>query len=345
MKKLAVLFGYLAMICIALFAWFKMAHYPGANCLVELGSIFFCLGFAPLWTWVRFKSAENTMNKVIDVLAFLSMFFLGVSVVAKALHWGCGQANFCIGSTFLILVILFVVVQAFKESDPWKQLTLHTFSIVAGIALTLTTFMQLTTVPKNTLYDFTSVISTQNKEIQYFTGKSNSFFENFDKNAANGDAAGYYAKAQQVNASCDSLVKFIRPMGEEMMFAADKKQVSFDSIENLCHVDYLDACTEACTSKGKDSIYTVKLNQFKTFMLENTNSRGKEVLDMFFPGMVKDSAQSCCATKSSCSCCCCILLCQLTDLNASILHIRILQAETMNYLQTMQAKAMLRKGE
>lgn len=341
MKKLAVLFGYLALICIALYAWFKIAHFPGADLMVWLGAIFFCLGFAPLWSWTRFKAAENSLNKIISVVAFLTMFFLGVSVIAKALYWGCGMINACIGDTFLIILILLVIIQAFKEGDPWKQLSLHSFSILAGIALTLFTFLQLTTIPKNTLNQFTSVIETQNKEIQYFTGKSNSFFENFDKNAPNADAAGYYEKAKEVNTECDSLTAFIRTMGEDMMFQADKKKVSFDSIQNLCHPYYKKACNETCKVNGKDSIYSVKLEKFRTFMGENTNSRGKEVLDMFFPAPVKDSTQSC-GSNSSCCCCCCTLLCQLTDLNATILHIRILQAETMNYLQTMQAKAMLK---
>ncbi|MHC1707281.1 MAG: hypothetical protein AB9842_07130 [Bacteroidales bacterium] len=339
MKKAAIIAGYLALICIALFAWFKIAHYPGANYLVGIGCALFCLGFAPAFAWIRYKEAGNSLNKIISVISFLAMFFLGVSIAAKALYWGCGVTNACIGYSFLILLIVLVIGQAVQEKDPWKSLSLHSFSILTGIVLTMVTFLEFTTIPKNTIYDFTGVIYTQNKEIQYFTDKSNSFFENFDKNASNGEAAGYYAKAQEVNAQCDSMVAFIKLMGEDLMFAAQKKEIAYDSIQNLCHAYYVPSCDEAC---GNDSLYIVKHEAFRAFFSENTNSRGKEVLELFFPTMVKDSAQDCSTSCSSGCCCCCNVLCRIIDLNAGILHVRMLQAETMNYLQTMQAKAMMK---
>jgi hypothetical protein len=341
MKKLAIVSGYLAMILIALYAVFAVRHIPGANILVSIGCVLFCLVFAPLWSWLRYKEAGSTLNKAISVVAFLTMFFLGVSVIAKALFWGCGIINACIGSTFLILLILLVIIQAFKEGDPWKALTLHTVAIVSGIVLTLVTLLQLTTISKCTLYEFTEVINTQNKEIKYFEGKSNGFFENFDKNAANAAAVGYYEKAQQVNAQCDSMVAILKAVGEEMMSAADKKAVPFDSVQNLCHPGYSKACNESCSKFHNDSTMGIKYEQFRVFMNENTNSRGKELLEMFFPAMPKDTAQGCSSDGGQCcEGCCGTMISQIIGLNANILHIRMLQAESMNYLQTMQAKSL-----
>ena len=92
----------------------------------------------------------------------------------------------------------------------------------------------------------------------------------------------------------------------------------------------------------KDSIYSASFAAFKTFIEPNTNSKGKEILDQFFT--IKDTVYTTpdqtfnwSEFKFRHS-----LIAVLAGLNSDILHIRMLEAETINYLQTMQAKAMLR---
>lgn len=355
MKKLTILFGYLAAICMALFLIFKVGHYPGTFWLMMASCFLFSLVYAPLLFVQRLKAAENLSKKILSVLVFLAMLLAGVTLSAKFAHCSFAQPLACITYTLIILVILFQIWKGIKAKEPKCQLTNHNLAIGMTMVLVLFTFLQMSTLPRGILDEFNCVTGNQDKEITYFTAKANSFFENFDKNAGgNATAENYYVKAQEINAQSDSLVAYIRSVGEEMIQLAEKKPVSFDSLENVCHKANVKAVEEVLYEQHKDSLLQAKMAAYATFVGENTNSRGKEILDAFFTPVQPDSTQACakkcekkCSQASCCGqgCCTCTLICQLSTFRADILHIRMLQAETLNYLQTMQAKAMMKVEE
>ncbi|HRY32675.1 MAG TPA: hypothetical protein P5531_06880 [Bacteroidales bacterium] len=343
MKKLSIFFGYLAVVLIALFAWFKLQHWPGAAVLLLAGCIVFCLGFLPLWFLVRYKQAVSILGKLIVFAAFLTMFMFGFTLLAKSYHWFFAIGLSCAGYSLLIITIILSVIQAFKDPDEVRSLTGHTFSIASALVLTIWVFLELITIPRGMFREFLGVIETQNKEIGYFTEKSNSMFANFDQGAAvNPQAQAYMEKAVQVNAATDSLIAYLKSAGEDLMFMADDEVIPWDSVQNLCNLtDTKAACRYFC-DPAKDSLYHLKYAQYREFMKENTNSRGQEMLDLFFPDMEADSASSCGTDED---CCAYTVTSSLIWINAEILHARMLQAETMNYLQAMYARALNRVSE
>ncbi len=342
MKKLSIFLGYLAVVLIALFAWFKLQHWPGASKLLLAGCIVFCLGFLPLWFLVRYKQAVSVLGKVIVLAAFLTMFLFGFTLLAKSYHWFFDTGIACAAYSLLIITILLSIVQAFKEPDEIKSLTGHTFSIASALVLTIWVFLELITIPKGMFREFLGVMETQNKEIAYFTEKSNSIFANFDQGAtANPQALAYMEKAVQVNAATDSLIAYLKSAGEDLMLMADGENIPWDSVQNLCNLTNTKVGCRYFCDPEKDSLYHLKFGQYREFMKENTNSRGQEILETFFPEMNEDTAS--CANDEDC--CDYTLVSNLIWINGEILHARMLQAETMNYLQAMYARALNRAGE
>lgn len=372
MKKLNLFFGFAAVVFTVIFAFFKACHAPGANISLILGGIFFGLGYGPTLWMLRNKLADTKAKKVFNLLVMITMLFGAVAVLSANFHCPQAQKLTCFFYTLLIVVILYQIYLAVKEKDELSSLGKYAIGLVAALTLTIVSFIDATTVSRSVMDEYNCIYGTQNQEIAYFEGKAGGFFENLDKNAGNPAAAAYYEKAVKVNAMSDSLIAFLKSLGEEMMLAADGKAIAWDSLYQLRHKANKRVVEEILYNQKKDSLLMVKYQEFIAFMSENTNSRGKEILDMFFACCTKDtvatlveqdttaaktdttqalaegkteekSAESC--EEGSCgSCCCepCTLICTLITFNADILHIRMLQAETMNYLQTMQSKALVR---
>jgi hypothetical protein len=198
--------------------------------------------------------------------------------------------------------------------------------------------MEITTIPKAIVGDFDQNIATQRMEIKFFTNKTNSLFENLDKTSNIPAIQEYLKKAEEVRAQSDSMVAFIRSMGESMMFMADERKISFDSTETLCKKANGKVAMKFMAEQKNDSIYNAKLKVYKEFVSGNTNSRGKEILDMFFAQQDSVSTKECNRDNCNSRCNCKSLISVIMDLHADILHIRMLESETINYLQTMQAK-------
>jgi hypothetical protein len=357
MRKLMLLCGYLAVLCTVLFPFFTCCHCTGGNILLWAAFVLFSICYAPLLFIQRNKTADTTIKKIFNVLVLVTMFIAGCAVITKHFHYGCAQGLACATYTLIILAILMQIWMAIKEPDPAKSNCKHNRSMVMAIVLVLFVMLQISTLPRNIMDEFNCVTANQSKEIAYFDAKAKSFFDNFDKNAASNPAAeAYYMKAKEVMAKSDSLIAYVKNVGEDMIFLAEKQKISFDSIENIHRKADRKSVAEVLYKQKKDSLINANMKAYATFVGENTNSRGKEILDIFFPGSVKDTAKSCKMTcKTSCKsdgkdqaccggCCTCTLICQLSTFYADVLHIRMVEAETLNYLQTMQAKALMREA-
>jgi len=339
MKKITLAAGYLAVVCIAIFATHKIMHWPGANVAAIAGSVLFSLIYAPLLYWERLKTSDTMLKKVFNLVVMAAMVFFGGSFLAYVMHWCGNPALACIAYSLMILVILLQVFRAITETESEGSMGRHNLSIVSAIVLTVVVFMELTTMPKSILTDFNQNIATQRLEIQFYTNKTNALFDNLDKTSNIPGVQDYLKKAEAVRAQSDSLIFFIRSMGESMMFMADGQKISFDSTENLCKRGNMKVGEKFMTEERNDSIYQLKLKGYTDFLSANTNSRGKEVLDLFFAKQDSASSAVDCSTTNCCSRCYCkSVISVIMDLNADILHIRMLESETINYLQTMQAK-------
>lgn len=338
MKKVTVVLGYLAVICIAIFATHKFFHWPGANVAAIVGAVIFSLVYAPLLYRERMNTSDTLGKKIFDGVVLAAMVFFGGAFLVQVMHWPGNPALSCIAYSLLIIIILMQIYRAITEEDPDRSLDRHSLAIITAIVLTIVVFIELTTIPKSIVSDFDQNISTQRKEIQFFENKTNTLFENLDKTSNISAIQEYMKKAEDVRVQSDSLVAYIRSMGEAMMFMADEKKVSFDSTENLTKKANTKVGVKFMTENHNDSVYQVKLMAYKEFMSKNTNSRGKEILDMFFVKQDSLNAGDSKGENLGVSRYHKSVISVMMDLNADILHIRMLESETINYLQTMQAK-------
>ncbi|MCX6272350.1 MAG: hypothetical protein NTU44_14280 [Bacteroidetes bacterium] len=342
MKKVTLVLGYLAVISTVLFAIFKFSHLPGARWAIIAGCILFSLGYAPLLMITRNKLADSGLKKFTNIIACLAMLFVGATVLTKTQHWVNNNIIDWMAAIFLILAVLMTIIQSFMQKDPGKSLCGHNKAIILAMATILIMYLGMTRTPNVILNDFNMMIESQNKEIKYYNGKTTAMLENFDKSPSNPAAQAYLQKATEVKARTDSMVVYIRSIGESLIFAAEETKMPFDSMQFVCHKADRTVVKEVFAKEKTDSIYKIKLAAYTSFMTENTNSRGKEILDIFF----KPCDTSCCSgkemKKGCCDGCSPSLIGMLTILNSDIVHLRLLETETVTYLQAMQAKAVLR---
>ncbi len=352
MKKITLILGYLAAICLIIFPFcLTKGSFCTASWLLVIAAVLFSLGYAPLLFIQRQKTADTSWKKVANVLILITMIMAGVTVLAQ--HFLCPVAMGlgCVTYSLIILVIIMQIWKAVKATDPKCSLNNHNISVVAIMVLVLFAFMQATTVPRKVMNEFLGVYYTQQQEIGYFADKAASFMEKFDtKTTDNIKAVEYYTKAKEVTTLADSLVAYLHSLGGEMIQLADKKTVSLDSIEGICHKADRKSVEEVMFTQKKDSILNQKIMAFTTLIDENTSSRGKEMLKALFPECQKDSLESGKDCKSDCStscsgCCCCgpsTLIAQLVRFNSLELHIRMLQSETLPHLQALQYRELTR---
>ena len=130
MKKLMLVSGYLAVICMALFAVHKILHFPGANILEMSAYVLFSVVFTVLFFLERKKLAESGIKKAFNLFILLTMFTFGLGMAAWAFHCPYGMAMLCVASSFLIIVILMQVFFAFQEKDEAKSLSGHNLSLI-----------------------------------------------------------------------------------------------------------------------------------------------------------------------------------------------------------------------
>ncbi len=334
--------GYLSAICILSSFIFKAMHMPGANVLMIAGTVLFIAGFAPLLFFIRNKASENTITKLGNIIAFLAMIVVSAGVMLKFLHLNYSGPVILTGIVLTSIFTLMMVILAIGQKDDRWSINYHSTAIMLMITVSLIAFIWISRTPVQILTDFDQIILTQNNEIKFYDTKTNGIFDNLDKSPNNNAAASFYQKSVEVKTKADSLVNFLRSVGEELMYKADSKSIPYDSILLLKSRANRAVCVELMIEQKKDSIYSASFAAFKTFIEPNTNSKGKEILDQFFT--IKDTVYTTpdqtfnwSEFKFRHS-----LIAVLAGLNSDILHIRMLEAETINYLQTMQAKAMLR---
>ena len=344
MKKLMLVCGYLSAICLAYALYGMYQKMAFSSILLMVGGILFIIGYTPFFFMSKVKSKADPFGKFSVALSAAAavVALIGIYMNIQMTNYAGQVAH--IGAFMILIYAIITGFQAFSQKDEHQSLTLHNTAVLLIIALAFFVFIWKSRTSNQILSDFDQIVMVQNQEIKFFEDKSNSTFENLDKSPSGGAAAAYYQKSLEVKSKSDSLVGYLKALGEEMMYKTDNQPIPFDSITLLKKRANRRIGMEMMITEKRDSIYLAKFAEFRGFMESNTNSRGKELLDMFFTlsdttaykiGKQYTSWSYYRFFRSS------IVI--LTEINADILHIRMLESETLNYLQTMQARAILTK--
>jgi hypothetical protein len=345
MKKLLLVSGYLASVCMAIALWGMFHKMAFSTPALMAGAILFIVVYTPIFLMTKFKENADPVGKFSVLISSIAavLALVGIYMNIEVTNYASTIAHFA--SLLILICAIITAFSAFRQSDSRLSVNLHNTAILLIIALSFFVFIWKTRTPNQILADFDQIIMTQNDEIMFFENKSNSIFENLDKSPGNSTAAAaYYQKSLDVKAKSDSLVGYLQSIGEEMMYKTDGNPISFDSISNLHKRANRKIGKEMMITEKRDSIYLLRLAEFKSFIEPNTNSRGKELLDMFFTVndtiayKIDNNSTSWNYYRFNKS-----VIGIIADFNADILHIRMLESETLNYLQTMQARSLVGK--
>ena len=356
MKKLTLSLGYISVFMVFAAAIFKINHWPGAGVLIVLGGFIFALIYGPLLFSMRNKIGVTGLQKFLNLWVLILMILIPTGFVFKMMHWPGGGIGVMISNIALISFIPLMIIHAVTEKDESKKMILHNDSIVLIFITAFSIFLWFGGMSKYIYNQFLTIDKTTLKEIKFFDNKTNDLFSIFESSVkANATGKKYFDIAAELKIKSDSLVGYIKSIEEELINQTGQEKFSLDSLEKLINKDNYDIPTrlmvgiEQDGKSGKGMEYKNKLISYNEFMVKNTNNRGKSVLELFFNtndpvGQIDREEERYWVTIRFYNI---PLIKVLIDFNLDILHIRMLEAETMEYLQFMGSKEMpvIRKDE
>lgn len=270
------IFGAFAGLFIALSAFFKMMHWPGAAPILIIGGISFTLFYLPLWLIQQGKKGRW----LILIYQFILLEFLCITFVLKTLHWPGSGPLFFIWMNILVFVVFPIsIVQLFKASV--KSLTQFHIIIVlfilagivyAGVNSASSGMNRIAnSFSKNTIQLSHSLEKLQKKNKQLY-----STFDSIREKEQN----VYYHKSLKVKQLTDSTENYLRRFRNHLI--ALQEGVSESEADSMELEDIRD--------KSQSEITTVEVcgrDDYKPRTGEFSGIELKKVLNIF-----KDSVLS-----------------------------------------------------
>lgn len=341
MKKLTLIFGYLSALLMLAGIIFKIQHWPGAGIALVLGCVLFPTAYGIPLVLEKNKFAENSFQKFFNIWVWILMF-IPVSFMFKMQHWPGGAIGLIASEILLVISIPIVIIHAVKAKDILKNLNFHNEAILFIYLTAFSFFVWQSLLSKSVLNAFTPAGNTVLTELKFHEAKSNELFTSIE-NAVGNNAAGknYLEKASAVKSSCDSLNAFILSLENLMITRTGQTNGNPDSLQTINLKDYTKGPQYLMIEEKNGAVLKAKLNEFKTMMDQNTNSRGKEIISLFFntadPLADENGTIN---TWESQKFQHLPMVSVLLTLNQLRSDMRMLEAETMTYLQAMAAKAI-----
>jgi hypothetical protein len=341
MKKITMLMGNLAIFVFLVGAIFKMQHFPGANILIIIACLCFSFGYAVPLFIEKNKVSKDSYSKNISFWVMLLMVVFPIAFMFKILHFP--YANFVfLGTIGLVIIsIPFLIYYAFKTKDDVKKINFQnemmvTFFLVSCIVI-------MFAFGKKDFDSYTPINRHVLNEIQFQETKSNELFAVIHNSVADKSYGEIFVKkAKDVKGASDSLCNYILTLEKLLTEYVGQKGWNTDSIENLWDKSNTTASNNIFLAKDgpqKGVELKQKINKYKEIMQQITSDRGKELIVLFFnTGDVKceGSTISWESDKFESN----PLITVITELNQMRSDIRMLEAETMSYIQAMTARAI-----
>ncbi len=124
-------FAWLSCIVIAVGAFFKVMHWPGANMCIVVGSVSFMFFYLPLWF---FESFRQKKFRVFTVIQFVTLFLYAITALFKTMHWPF--AGPLIYLFWIIILFVFIPSYLFKlkknESGNFSSIHLGVIFVFVG---------------------------------------------------------------------------------------------------------------------------------------------------------------------------------------------------------------------
>ncbi len=342
MKKSTMITGYLAALMLLVGIVFKIQHWPGASILILLACASFSLAYGVQLFLEKLKFLEDFFSKFVAAWVLLLMIALPASFIFKLQHYPGAEAVVSLSQFFLFVSIPILIVYAFKTKEDVKKLNFHHEAILLIILAAFSVFVWNMRISKNVLNSFLPLNETVVKEMNYHESKSNELYTILE-NAVKTSNAGksYMAKAMDVKTASDSLCADILEIENLMAIKSGQGKCNFDSLSIIAK-DATDVSAFVMIVNGKGEELKQNIVKFKEIVNQSTNSRGKEIMNIFFntddpkPAEGEKNGINWVSEKFEHL----PLIAVLFELNQMRSNIRLLESETMIYLQAMAAKAI-----
>jgi len=341
MKKITMLMGNLAIFVFLVGAIFKMQHFPGANILIIVACLCFSLGYAvPLYIEKQ-KTATDSYSKGISFWVMLLMVVFPIAFMFKILHFPYANIVFLATVGLVIISIPFLIYYAFKTKDDVKKINFQNEMMVSIFLVSCIVIMFAFSQK-----DFESYIPINRhvlNEIKFQENKSNELYAVIQNSVAEKSYGDIFVKkAKEAKEASDSLCNYILSLEKLLTEYVGQKDWNTDSIENLWDKSNTTASANIFLAKDgqqKGVELKQKISKYKEIMEQVTSDRGKELIVLFFnTGDVKcEGATLTWETRKFESI---SLIAVITELNQMRSDIRMLEAETMSYIQAMTARAI-----
>jgi hypothetical protein len=349
MKKFTLSLGYISVIMVFVAAIFKTEHWPGSGVMIVFGSIIFALVYSPLLFFQRNKFNVTKYHKFLNFWVLFLMIIIPTGFVFKIMHWPGGGIGIMISHIALISLIPLMIIHAVKEKDESKKFNLHNDSIVLIFITAFSVFLWFGGISKYIYNQFIPIDRNIQKEIKIYSNKTNELYSIFESSVkANPTGKKYFDIATELNAKSDSLVNYIIGIENELIALSEQEKFPLDSLGKLIKKESYDiptrllVGTEQDGKNGKGTEYKNMLISYYKFAEKNTNNRGRYILESFFNtndpvGQIDRPEEKYWVTIRFYNT---PLISVLVAFNMDILHIRMLESETMEYLQFMGSKEM-----
>jgi hypothetical protein len=339
MKKNTLITGYLTAFIFLIGIIFKAQHYPGAGILIIFSCIIFSLGYGLPLFFEKNSFATNSYQQFLNLLVFIMMVLIPTGFMFKIQHWPGAGVLIYLGNLLLIIGIPLIIINAVKSDEIQKKLNYHNEAILFIFLTAFSIFMLLARNDKNILNAFTPVGNNVITEMKYHETKSNEIFTVL-VNTVNANNAGkiYLDKAKTVKTASDTLNKYITDLEKLLVATTEQTDGNPDSLETIKAKDDYSAVNNVLFKEQlKAKELKQKLITYSELVGQNTNSRGKQIIDLFFntddPSSIEGDSLTWEAAKFQKL----PLVSVLLTLNQTRANIRMLEAETMTYLQAIAA--------
>jgi hypothetical protein len=341
MKKSTLMTGYLAAFVFLIAVIFKMLHYPGSGILITIGCVVFSLGYGIPVFLEKNKFATNSFQKFFNLFVLIMMLLIPAGFMFKIMHWPGAGIMIYVGNILLLIGIPLIIFNAIKSNDPQKKLNYHNEAIIFILMAGFSIFMLFARSDKNFLGTLTQVGHTVMTEMKYNEAKSNDLFAILENTVSTNPAGKpYLEKAKSVRNASDSLNIYITDLEKVLIAATTQTNGNPDSLETIKFMAEIKAIDTILFEKQlKAKELKEKLLTYTAFIGENTNSRGKDIITALFniadPQPVEGDTLTWEALKFGKMPLATVIL----SMNQIKSNVRLLEAETMSYLQAMAAIA------
>jgi hypothetical protein len=199
--------------------------------------------------------------------------------------------------------------------------------------------MFYTKTDKSILNSFNSLNKTVIAEMKFHENKSIELYTTLE-NAVKSNTAGkeYLDKATMIKNACDSFNLYITDLENLLITTSQETPGNADSFESIYEkANYGVVYKVLFNEQAKAKEFKDKLIAFRDMVAQNTNSRGKEIITQFFNTDDPAPENNDTLTWEEAKLQRMPLVAVLFSLNQTRASIRLLEAETMTYLQAVAA--------